>query len=125
MRSASASRCPTPPPRSGTGTGTGRGKAHKAKLDDLVSRDINKNKMVRYENLDPTKLGNLFGQTQNTISTLNDKYDPKKNPKWDGDTISEAMSYTKDGHYMLIDDGVSEVNELLICGNIYGFNMLN
>ena len=92
---------------SGTGTGTGRGKAHKAKLDDLVSQDINKNKMVRYEDMDPTELGNLFRQTQNTISTLNDKYDEEKNPKWDGGTISEAMSYTKDGHYMLIDDATT------------------
>ena len=52
-------------------------------------------------------MGNLFRQTQNTISILNDKYDEEKNPKWDGGTISEAMSYTKDGHYMLIDDATT------------------
>ena len=77
-------------------------------LSGKIDARANKFKTAGYKDMDPKKLANLYNQTQATLQTLNDKYDETKNDKWEGSTIAEAFSYTKDGVYAMREEAEIE-----------------
>ena len=73
-------------------------------LTNKITTQANKNKMVRYEDMDPKQLANLWQQTQTTLQTIGDKYDSDKNKDWEGYTMPEVLSYDEDGIYKLVEE---------------------